>query len=99
MIDSVHKILFPIVVGVSAFAFKGDMPGRLIYVLGALVLAAFACAVVLSVIYSRGPTANALNALYANNPAGLLKAYLDRTQEVMLMYFSTLLGLGLVSRK
>lgn len=99
VIDSVHKLLFPIVVGVSAFAFRGDMPGKLVYMLGALVLAAFSCAVVLSVVYSKGPTANAFNALYANNPAGLLKAYLDRTQEVMLMYFSTLLGLSLVARK
>lgn len=94
-----HKILFPTIVGISTFAFKDGAAGPGAIALVGLLLASLAISIFAGVAFEIPRVLIALEALKDAPPAALIKSYFSRTQEVLLMYLMTILGLHAASKK
>ena len=94
-----HKILFPIIVGISAFAFKEKTVGRGIVALMAVLLMSLVVSILAGVYFDIPRVRKAIEGLDDAPSAELMKSYFSRTQEVLLMYLTTILGLQAANRR
>lgn len=92
-LNNFHKVLFPVILGISAFAFKDNAGGRGVILLLVVLLVALATSIFAGVAFDIPSVVTAMEALTDSPDGKLVKSYFSRTQEVLLMYLMTLIGL------
>jgi hypothetical protein len=91
VLNGFHKLLLPIVLGISVFAFK-DKAGWAAIALVLFLLFSFCLSIWTGILVQTQSVKSAIEGLQLNH--ALIASYFSRTQEVLLMYLMTLLGIS-----
>jgi hypothetical protein len=94
-----HKILFPIILGISAFAFKDKTVGIGVILLVIVLMISLMVSVSAGIYFDVPKVRKAIEGLDDAPSPELVKSYFSRTQEVLLMYLTSILGLHMANRK
>lgn len=97
-LNQFHKILFPILAGISALAVTGK-PSKGVMALGAFLLMSFTVTIWVSVYFDMESTKNSLQGLEVKLDPNLAKAFFGKVQESLLTYFALLFGLSIAGAK
>ncbi|OGP68902.1 MAG: hypothetical protein A2031_05930 [Deltaproteobacteria bacterium RBG_19FT_COMBO_43_11] len=92
-----HKILLPILSGLSVVVFRGPK-GRKILSLAVFLLFSLVVTIFVAVLFDMDKTQTALRGLNPPLDLSLVKAFLSRIQESLMMYLMLLIGIEIVER-
>lgn len=92
-----HKILLPILSGLSVVVFRGTK-GRKILTLAIFLLFSLAVTIFVAVLFDMDKIQTALRGLKPSLDLSLAKAFLSRIQESLMMYLMLLIGIEIVER-
>ncbi len=97
-LNQFHKILFPILAGLSAVALR-DKPSGGVIALGCFLLVALVITIAVSVYFDIPTVAKSVEGLEGELNPALAKAFFAKVQETLLTYFALLFGLSVASAK
>lgn len=92
-----HKILLPILSGLSVVVFHGNT-GRKVLALAIFLLFSLAVTIFVAVIFDMDSTQTALQGVKPQIDLSLTKAFLARIQESLMMYLMLLIGIEIVKK-
>jgi hypothetical protein len=92
-----HKILLPILTGLSVVVFRGSK-GKKILVLAIFLLISLAVAIFVGVLFDMDSIRIALRGLKPPLDVSLAKAFFSRIQESLMMYLMVLIGIKIVEK-
>lgn len=92
-----HKILLPILTGLSVVIFHGTK-GRKVLTLVIFLLVSLAVTIFVAVLFDMDPIQTALKGLKPPLDLSLAKAFLSRIQESLMMYLMVLIGIKIVEK-
>lgn len=95
-LNQFHKILLPFMTTISVIAFR-TRPTKGMLLLGGFILIAFVVATYMGIVFEMDETKTALSGLNAEFNDGLVKVFITRIQESLMMYLMMLVGINIVN--